>query len=74
MQLRDDLPLQLRQQYRLISYEDAILFSHFPENKEQVRQVQRRVKYEELLKFQLKIQYLRYQTKSERQGAEKIFE
>ena len=74
MQLRDDLPLQLRQQYRLISYEDAILFSHFPENKEQVRQVQRRVKYEELLKFQLKIQYLRYQTKSERQGAEKIFD
>ena len=74
MQLRDDLPLQLRQQYRLISYEDAVLFSHFPENKEQVRQVQRRVKYEELLKFQLKIQYLRYQTKSERQGAEKIFD
>ncbi len=74
VQLRDDIPLQLRQQYRLISYEDAVLFSHFPENKEQVRQVERRVKYEELLKFQLKIQYLRYQTKSERQGAEKIFD
>lgn len=74
VQLRDDIPVQLRQQYRLISYGDAVLFSHFPENKEQVRQVERRIKYEELLKFQLKIQYLRYQTKSERQGAEKIFD
>lgn len=72
--LQDDLPLQLRQQYRLISYEDAVLFSHFPENKEQVRQVERRIKYEELLKFQLKLQYLRYETKIERQGAEKVFD
>ncbi|MEE1237483.1 MAG: DEAD/DEAH box helicase, partial [Turicibacter sp.] len=74
IQLRDDLPIQIRQQYRLISYEDAVLFSHFPENKEQVRQVERRIKYEELLKFQLKIQYLRYQTKNERHGAEKNFD
>ena len=74
IQLRDDLPIQIRQQYRLISYEDAVLFSHFPQNKEQVRQVERRVKYEELLKFQLKIQYLRYQTKNERHGAEKNFD
>ncbi|MDO5794241.1 MAG: ATP-dependent DNA helicase RecG [Turicibacter sp.] len=74
IQLQDDLPLQLRQQYRLISYEDAVLFSHFPENKEQVRQVERRIKYEELLKFQLKLQYLRYETKIERQGAEKVFD
>ena len=66
--------MQLKQQYRLISYEDAVLFSHFPENKEQIRQVKRRIKYEELLKFQLKLQYLRYQTKCERQGAEKVFD
>ena len=74
IQLHDDLPIQIRQQYRLISYEDAVLFSHFPQNKEQVRQVERRIKYEELLKFQLKIQYLRYQTKNERHGAEKNFD
>ena len=74
LQIEDDLPLQLKQQYRLISYEDAVLFSHFPENKEQIRQVKRRIKYEELLKFQLKLQYLRYQTKCERQGAEKVFD
>lgn len=73
-QINDDLPVTLQQIYRLISYRDAITFAHFPENKEQVRQVERRIKYEELLKFQLKIQYLRHQTKSERLGAQKIFD
>jgi len=73
-QLNDELPLSLSQRYRLISFSDTVNFAHFPQNKEQVRQVERRIKYEELLKFQLKMQYLRYQVKSERRGAEKIFE
>lgn len=73
-QINDDIPPSLQQTYRLISYRDALMFAHFPENKEQVRQVERRIKYEELLKFQLKIQYLRHQTKSERLGAQKIFD
>lgn len=73
-QINDDLPVELQETYRLISYRDAITFAHFPQNKEQVRQVERRIKYEELLKFQLKIQYLRHQTKIERTGAEKIFD
>ena len=72
--LNDDLPHEIRMRYRLISAEEAVLFSHFPQNKEQVRQAKRRIKYEELLKFQLKLQYLRYQTKIERQGAEKVFD
>lgn len=72
--INDDLPLDLQQAYRLISYQDALSFAHFPMNKEQVRQVQRRIKYEELLKFQLKIQYLRHQTKQEKWGANKQFD
>ena len=72
--LNDDLPHEIRMRYRLISAEEAVLFSHFPQNKEQVRQAKRRIKYEELLKFKLKLQYLRYQTKIERQGAEKVFD
>ncbi|MFR1837484.1 MAG: DEAD/DEAH box helicase, partial [Turicibacter sanguinis] len=55
-------------------YKDAVSFAHFPKNKEQVRQVERRIKYEELLKFQLKIQYLRHQTKHEKVGANKCFD
>lgn len=72
--ISDDLPLDLQQSYRLISYKDAVSFAHFPKNKEQVRQVERRIKYEELLKFQLKIQYLRHQTKHEKVGANKCFD
>lgn len=72
--INDDLPLDLQQSYRLISYKDAVSFAHFPKNKEQVRQVERRIKYEELLKFQLKIQYLRHQTKHEKVGANKCFD
>ena len=72
--INDDLPLDLQQSYRLISYKDAVSFAHFPKNKEQVRQVERRIKYEELLKFQLKIQYLRHQTKHEKVGASKCFD
>ena len=72
--INDDLPLDLQQSYRLISYKDAVSFAHFPKNKEQVRQVERRITYEELLKFQLKIQYLRHQTKHEKVGANKCFD
>jgi len=70
--IQDDLPRVLQEKYRLISQEDVLNFVHFPKNMEQVRQVQRRIKYEELLKFQLKIQYLRKQLKAGRSGAEKI--
>ena len=67
----DDLPRSLQEKYRLISQEDVMNFVHFPKNMEEVRQVERRVKYEELLKFQLKIQYLRKQIKMGRSGAQK---
>ena len=73
-EINDELPFILQERYRLISYKDAIYFAHFPENNEQVRQVERRIKYEELLKFQLKMQYLRFQVKSKRKGAEKLFD
>lgn len=56
----DDLPLSLINKYRLISSKDVFKFVHFPVNNEQIRQVQRRIKYEELLKFQMKIMLLKY--------------
>ncbi|NLG82099.1 MAG: ATP-dependent DNA helicase RecG [Bacilli bacterium] len=58
--INDDLPLSLQNKYRLISSIDVYNFAHFPLNNEQVRQVSRRVKYEELLKFQLKMAYLKH--------------
>ena len=67
-QINDDLPRHLTEKYRLISAADAIKFSHFPENNEQARQATRRIKYEELLKFQLKLQVLKKKIKYTKSG------
>ncbi len=74
MAINDDLPQLLQEKYRLLSAIDAITFAHFPQNKEQLHQMKRRIKYEELFKFQLRMQYLRHQIKKEREGAQKTFE
>ena len=71
-QINDDLPRQLTEKYRLISAVDAIKFSHFPENNEQAKQATRRIKYEELLKFQLKLQVLKKKIKYTKSGFAKM--
>ena len=67
-QINDDLPRHLSEKYHLIGAVDAIKFAHFPENNEQARQAGRRIKYEELLKFQLKIGVLKKKIKHGRGG------
>ncbi|QVK18868.1 ATP-dependent DNA helicase RecG [Mycoplasmatota bacterium] len=69
----EDLPLSLMDKYRLIGNQDMISFVHFPINHEQIRQVYRRVKYEELLKFQLKILYLKNREHKNQQKKPKSF-
>ena len=71
--IQDDLPLSLQQKYRLLPARDAITFAHFPPNAEALHQMKRRIKYEELFKFQLKMQYMRHQLKTERRGEGKVF-
>ncbi|MCL2559853.1 MAG: ATP-dependent DNA helicase RecG [Turicibacter sp.] len=66
--INDDLPRQICDKYRLVSAADAIKFSHFPENNEQAKQAARRIKYEELLKFQLKLQVLKKKIKYTKSG------
>ena len=66
--INDELPRQISEKYRLISAYDAIRFAHFPENHEQTKQAARRIKYEELLKFQLKIQVLKKKIKYQLNG------
>jgi len=66
--VNDDLPRHLIEKYRLIGAQDALEFAHFPENKEQLKQANRRIKYEELLKFQLKIQVLKKKIKYDKTG------
>jgi len=67
-EINDELPQSLIDKYRLVSAVDAIKFSHFPENNQQAKQASRRIKYEELLKFQLKIQVLKRKIKYTKSG------
>jgi len=68
----DDLPLELINKYRLISAKDAVIFAHFPQNEQQAKQAMRRIKYEELFKFQLKLQVLKKKIKYTKTGFAKI--
>lgn len=56
--VEDNIPFSLQEKYKLVSIKDALKFCHFPNNKEEIKQSHRRIKYEELLKYQLKLQYL----------------
>jgi len=66
--INDDLPLSLIKKYKLIGAPDAVKFAHFPGNNEELKQATRRIKYEELLKFQLKLQVLKKRIKYDKSG------
>ncbi|MFC7392515.1 ATP-dependent DNA helicase RecG [Scopulibacillus cellulosilyticus] len=60
----DPLPAVLRQKYRLINRMEALKALHFPLDYNQLKQARRRMVYEELLLFQLRMQAFK-QTKRE---------
>ncbi len=67
--LKDTLPSPLRKRYKLFNYEQLIASVHEPINEENHKQVQRRLKYEELLHHQLRMQYLKYLRKQSQKSA-----
>ncbi len=70
--MHDILPINIREKYRLISYKQLLDYAHFPQNKEMIKQVDRRLKYEELLMFQLKMQYIRLKKRAKKTPLKKI--
>ena len=66
--LEENLPVQLLAKYRLIDRRSAVLAMHFPADDEAHHQALRRVKFEELFLFQLRLQALRNKEKSGREG------
>jgi ATP-dependent DNA helicase RecG len=62
--LVDDLPDSLKEKYHLLDYHRFLRIIHAPTSTEDLRQADRRIKYEELFKFQLKMQYLRLKHRS----------
>ena len=59
----ETLPLELREKYNLVPLKDALRYINIPESMDEVKKAIRRIKFEELLTYQLKIKYLLYMRK-----------
>ncbi|MGJ9381369.1 ATP-dependent DNA helicase RecG [Salipaludibacillus sp. CF4.18] len=73
-QITEVLPLQLKNAYRLVDRKTAVYHLHFPLDLEAFRQAKRRMIYEELLLFQLKMQIFRKREREGAEGQEKVFD
>lgn len=66
--LEENLPQVLMDKYQLLSRRQAIRAMHFPKDLKEYKQALRRVKFEELLFFQLQLQVLKEENRSVGQG------
>jgi len=64
--IEDDLPKELIKKYKLITHQELIKIVHNPISMKDLKKITRRIKYEELFKFELKMQYLRLKNKSKK--------
>lgn len=69
----DFIPEKYRIQYHLIRKESALYCIHFPENKKDVQEALKYLKYEEFLKFQLTMQLMKQQ-RTQEMGIAKDFD
>lgn len=66
--LEENLPQVLRERYQLLSRSQAVQAMHFPKDLAEYKQALRRVKFEELLFFQLQLQVLKEENHDASQG------
>jgi ATP-dependent DNA helicase RecG len=64
--IKDELPISLIKKYRLITYGELLNIVHSPVTSKDLIKIDRRIKYEELFKFQFKMQYLKLKNKSKK--------
>ncbi len=64
--IKDDLPIDLIKKYKLIKYSELLRIVHNPVTMKDLDKITRRIKYEELFKFQFKMQYTRLKNKSKK--------
>lgn len=62
----DDLPKNLINKYKLITYNELLNIVHNPKTTKDMDKITRRIKYEELFKFQFKMQYTRLKNKTKK--------
>jgi len=70
----ETIPLELRKKLNLISLKDAIKYINIPEDMDEVKKAIKRIKFEELFVYQLKIKYLLYMRKNFPQGVSICFD
>ncbi|WP_159567819.1 ATP-dependent DNA helicase RecG [Streptococcus halichoeri] len=67
-QLTENLPAVLLQRYRLLPRQAAISAMHFPKDLKDYQQALRRIKFEELFYFQMRLQLLKASQKDQSNG------
>jgi len=63
-ELKEIIPVYLKEKYQLVDRNVAFYDAHFPSKKEKLRQAFRYLKYEELLIYSLKLQMLKNENKT----------
>ena len=66
--LEESLPQVLMDKYRLMGRQEAVRAMHFPKDLAEYKQALRRTKFEELFYFQMNLQVLKAENKSETNG------
>ena len=66
--LEEDLPDEILSKYDLIGAKKAIRYINIPESMEETNKAIKRLKFEELLKFELKVKYMLYMRKNAPEG------
>lgn len=70
-EIEEILPRELVERYKLLERRQAMFVMHFPQGEKEGYQARRRLAYEELFLFQLKLQVLRHDRKKESKGTAK---
>lgn len=64
----ENLPEEIRERYQLIPIVDAIRYINIPESTDEIMAAIKRIKFEELLEYQLKVKYMLYMRKNFPEG------
>lgn len=68
MNIKENLPQDILDKYKLVSLDSAIRSIHFPENKDMLEKAKTRLKFQELFTYSLKLLLLKYQLKKNSNG------
>lgn len=66
--LIEDIPLDIREKHGLIGIQEAIRYINIPETTEEITMAIKRIKFEELFKYQLKVKYMLHMRKHNPEG------